>query len=230
VPARGGSKSIKGKNLVPVAGRPLLDYGVRAAQASGCLERIFCSTDDAQIAARARSLGIEVSERAADLATDDAKVDRVAARFLADVPAAERPDVVVLIQPTSPFLLPEHVRAMADMFARVPHAASVHNVAPVSHNLHAWNQRTVSADGQVAFLFAQERAKARNKQEKPDLRAFGNLIGARAQPLLEGRGFYAQPVYALEIERRWAFDLDSPEDLALATALLASGEIPLPHL
>ena len=42
VPARGGSKSIPRKNLVSVVGRPLLDYGVLAARASGSLERIFC--------------------------------------------------------------------------------------------------------------------------------------------------------------------------------------------
>ena len=229
MPARGGSQSIKRKNLVPVAGRPLLDYGVRAAQASGCLERIVCSTDDEEIASRARDLGIEVSRRPDDLATDDAKVDQVAARFLSGIPTGERPDAVILVQPTSPFLLPGHVRDMVDAFARIPGAASIHNVAPVVHNLHAWNQRSLSADGRVNFLFAQERQKARNKQEKPALCAFGNLIGARSQPLLEGRGFYAEAVYALEIERRWAFDLDSPEDLAMAEAILASGLVSLPH-
>jgi hypothetical protein len=112
----------------------------------------------------------------------------------------------------------------------MPRAASIHNVAAVAHNLHAWNQRTVATDGRVEFLFAEQRRGARNKQEKPALRVFGNLIGARTGPLLEKCGFYAEPVYAIEIERRWAFDLDDRDDLAVAEALLASGTVPLPHL
>ena len=65
VPARGGSKSIPRKNLLTLDGRPLLDYCVRAAQASRRFVRIFCSTDDSVIAARAHELGIEVDARPA---------------------------------------------------------------------------------------------------------------------------------------------------------------------
>jgi CMP-N,N'-diacetyllegionaminic acid synthase len=57
VPARGGSKSIPLKNLASLAGRPLLDYVVRAGQKSGALARMICSTDHDAIAAHARDLG-----------------------------------------------------------------------------------------------------------------------------------------------------------------------------
>jgi len=63
IPARGGSKSIPGKNLVQVGGRPLLDYVVRAAQASGALARMIGSTDDPTIAGRMSELGVDVDPR-----------------------------------------------------------------------------------------------------------------------------------------------------------------------
>ena len=115
VPARGGSKSIPLKNLVPVAGVPLLNYGVRAVQASGRISRIICSTDHDDIAVCARELGIEVDCRPRHLATDDAAVADVAREFLA---RKGSPDILVLVQPTSPFLLPEHVQALLSGWQR----------------------------------------------------------------------------------------------------------------
>jgi CMP-N,N'-diacetyllegionaminic acid synthase len=230
IPARGGSKSIPRKNLVPLGGRPLLDYGALAARASKCLERIYCSTDDREIAARAQALDIEVTWRPAQLASDEARVDEVGRDFLAGFAPADRPDCLVLVQPTSPFLLPRHVSELVDAMASRPSAASIHNVTPVSHNLHAWNQRELAADGSIRFLFAEQRRVARNKQEKPSLYGFGNLIAARTNALLEGRGFYAEPVSAVPIEAPWNFDLDSFEDLRVAEALLAAGLVALPHI
>jgi CMP-N-acetylneuraminic acid synthetase len=230
VPARGGSKSIPHKNLVPISGRPLLDYGTRAAQASKRLARIFCSTDDDAITARANVLGIEVARRPAELATDDAKVDAVALEFLRGFAAVELPEAIVLIQPTSPFLLPAHVGALIDALAAHPEASSAHNVATVSHNLHAWNQRKIGRNGEVRFLFPEERRRARNKQDKPELFVFGNLIAARTAALLRGEGFYAEPAIAIMIEHPYDFDLDQPGDLAMAEALIAAGAVVLDHV
>lgn len=230
VAARGGSKSIPRKNLLRLAGRPLLDYGVTAAQASGCLERIFVSTDDEEIADRARELGAEMAVRPAELATDAARVDDAAAAFLADFDAEDLPDALVLIQPTSPFVLPGHFHDIVDGLAARPAASSIHNVVALAHNTHAWNHRRLGADGSVEFLFAAERSAARNKQDKPALYVFGNLIAARTERLVTGQGFYAAPAHGVEITMPWAFDLDAPEDLPLAEALLSSGLVKLPHL
>jgi CMP-N,N'-diacetyllegionaminic acid synthase len=232
VPARGGSKSIPLKNMLRLGGRPLLDYVVRAAQASDVLARVICSTDDATIANHARDLGIEVDARPARLATDDAKVDDMAADLLARSLATFKvlPDVVVLLQPTSPFVQPQDVRDIVELFRARPGARSVHNIAGVSHNLHAWNQRLVDEDGAVSFLFGAERSQARNKQQKPKLFAFGNLIAARSDALLAGDGFYAKPAYATTITSWRAFDLDQPEDVASAEAMISAGLVALDHL
>ncbi len=232
VPARGGSKSIPLKNLLPLAGRPLLDYVVRAGQASGVLARIICSTDSQRVAERARELGVEVDSRPAALATDEAKVDDVARDLLTRARDAGRPppDIVVLLQPTSPFLQPQHIRDLLVFLGARPNAASAHNVYAVPHNLHIWNQRFVGDDGAVTFPFEAEREKARNKQQKSKLFAFGNLIATRAAALLEGAGFYAKPSYALPIAPEFAFDLDQKSDIAAAEAMIAAGLIGVDHL
>jgi CMP-N,N'-diacetyllegionaminic acid synthase len=229
IPARGGSKSIPGKNLVPVAGVPLLDYGVRAAQAYGQFNRILCSTDDDLIGARAKALGIEVAHRPAALATDDSRVDDAVRGLLESDDNSEPPDIVVLIQPTSPFLLPQHIAQLIAALTEDTNVSSAHTIVPCSHNSHAWNCRENVA-GYARFLFPEERQRARNKQEKPKLFIFGNLIAARTESLNSGEGFYAEPAAVVEIDRPYEFDLDSPEDIAIAEALIMNGCVTLPHM
>lgn len=226
VPARGGSKSIPLKNLLMLAGAPLIDYGVRAAAACPRVSRIICSTDHDAIARRAVELGIDVDRRPADLATDAAPVADVARELLGRIGA---PDILLLVQPTSPFLLPEHIDALIDAMAADPSARSAQTVTPCPHNHHAWNQREVR-NGRVRFRFAEERARAYNKQAKPALHVFGNLIAVRGAAILEGAGFFAEPSAAVEIPSPYDFDLDKPEDAAVAAAMLSCGIVRLPHM
>lgn len=226
IPARGGSKSIPLKNLLSLGGQPLLEFGVRAAQASSRIARIICSTDSDTIAERASVLQIEVDRRPAHLATDDAPVADVACEFLA---RNGSPDILVLVQPTSPFLLPEHIEALLDAMGRDSAAQSGQTIVPCPHNHHAWNQREI-VGGHVRFKFAAERAVAYNKQSKPKLYVFGNLVAARPAALLAGRGFFAEPSVAVEIRPPYDFDLDGPGDVAIAEAMLRAGTVHLPHM
>jgi CMP-N-acetylneuraminic acid synthetase len=70
--ARGGSKGLPGKNIKELGGIPLLAHGIRLAQAMDRVERVFVSTDDAQIAAVATQFGADIIARPAALATDTA--------------------------------------------------------------------------------------------------------------------------------------------------------------
>jgi CMP-N-acetylneuraminic acid synthetase len=225
VPARGGSKTIPLKNLVTLGGRPLLDYGIRAAQAWGGCERILCSTEDARIADRARFLGAEVDARPPELSEDMSPVADVVADILA---RHGRPDLVVLVQPTSPFLLPAHIGALVDAMAADPEARSGQTLAPCPHNHHAWNQREVEG-GRARFRF-QERLRAYNKQLKPKAWVFGNLVATRPDAVLAGDGLFADPSAAVPIEPPYDFDVDGPADLLVAEALLSSGRLPLAHM
>jgi hypothetical protein len=137
--------------------------------------------------------------------------------------------VLVLLQPTSPFLLPQHVAAVLDALGGDPRALSAQTVVPCPHNHHAWNQRTVEG-GYVRFRFPEERARAFNKQSKPPLFLFGNVLAVRARGVLEGGGLFAEPSLAVEIAPPFDLDVDGPGDLALADLLVRSGSIDLPHL
>lgn len=100
IPARGGSKGLPGKNVLPVDGRPLLAWTVDAAHRSAYVDRVVLSSDDETIMAAARACGCEVPfRRPSTLATDTATTIDVVMHALDALPGY---DVIVLLQPTSP--------------------------------------------------------------------------------------------------------------------------------
>ena len=112
VPARGGSKGVPGKNVRLLAGRTLLDYTASAASASGVLDRIVLSTDSDEIADVGRRAGLEVPfMRPASLAQDDTPMLPVIQHAItALTESGWTPEVIVLLQPTSPLRRPWHIR------------------------------------------------------------------------------------------------------------------------
>ena len=72
VPARGGSKGIPGKNIIPLAGKPLLAHTLEQAHNSSVITRLTVSTDDQAIAQVAEQHGAEVIWRPADISSDTA--------------------------------------------------------------------------------------------------------------------------------------------------------------
>ena len=104
IPARGGSKGIPRKNLVPVGGRPLLVHSIAQARRAAGIDRVFVSTEDAEIAAVAREAGAEIVERPLALAGDTASTESAITHALGQWAAQGLvPDRVVLLQATSPF-------------------------------------------------------------------------------------------------------------------------------
>ncbi|QNE05550.1 acylneuraminate cytidylyltransferase [Croceicoccus marinus] len=111
IPARGGSKGIPRKNVLPVAGKPLIAHNIAAALASLRVTRVIVSTDDAEIAAAARAHGAEVVMRPDALASDVARSEDALLHVLDTLEDAEgyRPDALALLQSTSPLTPPDDI-------------------------------------------------------------------------------------------------------------------------
>src|SRR5437899_11322816 len=116
IPARGGSKRVPSKNLLPISGRPLLAYSIEHALASEHVTDVYVSTEDERIAAVARAHGAEVIERPAGLAADGSTSEAALTRVLEELAARGRsePELVVFLQATSPVRRPDEIdRAIA---------------------------------------------------------------------------------------------------------------------
>lgn len=221
IPARGGSKSIPMKNLIPLAGRPLISYVISAGLGARSLSSVLCSTDDNRIADVCRSAGVQVLSRPAALAQDDSSVADVVRDVLQTMIATdgEIPEMVALLQPTSPLMLAEHIDGCVAALRERPDADSAQTIVAVSHNSHAYNQRVVE-NGSVRFRFLEERRSAYNKQRKPPHYLFGNVVVSRSASLLEGKDCFGNVSVPVEIQRAYALDVDTGEDITYAEFLI----------
>jgi CMP-N-acetylneuraminic acid synthetase len=133
VPARGGSKRLPRKNVLPLGGRPLIRWTIDAARDSGVCADVLVSTDDDEIASVAREAGALVPWlRPAELATDTASSASVIAHALAWYEREHGPvDAVLLLQPTSPFRSTGSIRGALRVYADQP-GTDRHPVVSVS--------------------------------------------------------------------------------------------------
>ena len=104
IPARGGSKSIPKKNIVDLNGQPLISYSINTARQSKYLDRTIVSSDDAEILAVAEKYGAETVTMPEELAQDNSSMLGALKNSLEVLFAKDgfRPDLIVLLQPTSP--------------------------------------------------------------------------------------------------------------------------------
>jgi len=111
IPARGGSKGIKLKNLVILNRKPLLYYTVTASLNSKIINKTVVSTDNKTIAKTAVKLGAEVIVRPKKLATDTAKLEPVIEHVLKYLKQNQKynPDIIVILQNTSPLRTTKHI-------------------------------------------------------------------------------------------------------------------------
>lgn len=107
IPARGGSKGLPGKNIRPLAGKPLIVWSIDQALSSSSVNRVIVSTDDEEIASISESAGAEVIYRPASISGDTASSES-ALRHVLDTLAErdEAPENLIFLQCTSPIRPP----------------------------------------------------------------------------------------------------------------------------
>ncbi|HEX8563141.1 MAG TPA: acylneuraminate cytidylyltransferase family protein [Flavobacterium sp.] len=118
IPARGGSKGVPGKNIRKLNGKPLIHFTVEAAREVFQDDEIIVSTDSEEIRECVEQTGLKVPFlRPAELATDTAGSNDVLVHALEFYRSKGRePDVLVLLQPTSPFRTAQQIREALNLY------------------------------------------------------------------------------------------------------------------
>lgn len=226
IPARGGSKRLPRKNVLPLGGRPLIAWSIEAALDSGVFDDVLVSTDDEEIAAAARAAGAQVpwlrpAGLSGDTATTAAVLQHALAWYERERGAAE---AVVLLQPTSPFRRPGSVREAVAAFraqdAGAPRAAVV-SVSPAAQH-PAW---CFSLDEGAAMQpFLGWDALQRRSQDLQPAYALNGSIYVLPAALVRGGGALLVPGTRAFVmaDPRESLDIDTAEDWAQAQAAAAA--------
>lgn len=221
IPARGGSKSIPHKNIALLAGLPLLAYTCRAAASSKKLTRIILDTDDKAIAKAGEKYGVEVPFlRPKNLAKDKTLIIDVLVYTLERLKKGEnyKPDIVVLLQPTSPLRTHARIDEAVDLLIKTK-ADCVVSVVEVPHQFNPVsvmkieNGRLVPYGGRLGPLRRQDKPKVYGRNGPA-------ILAMRAGTTLKKKSLYGSDVRPLIMKPEESIDIDNFFDLKIAACLL----------
>jgi pseudaminic acid cytidylyltransferase len=223
IPARGGSKRIPGKNIRPLAGKPILAYTIAAARESGLFERVIVSTDSTEVAQVAHRFGAEVPFlRDTTLADDFTPVSSVTVDVLCRLdPVGHRFDVIAQLMPNCPLRTSEDV---VDSYRQFSKDSTHTQISVVRYGWqNPWWALRRNARYELDPLF-NEQMSARS-QDQPELFCpTGAIWWARAGMLRQTKTFYSERPTGWEIPWQRGIDIDTFEDWAMAEVLFeASG-------
>lgn len=218
IPARGGSKRLPGKNVMPFLGRPMLAHTIEAARASGRFGRIVVSTDDAAIARTAAEAGVEVPFLRAVHADDHAPISAatIAAVEQATAHFGETYGTVVQLMPNCPLRDAGAVGEMLDAFESAGHDFMIS--AFRFSWMNPWWAVTLDPGGHPTRLFP-EVGDSRSQDLAPLYCPSGAVWIARWPALREAGTFYGPGHVFHDIGWERAVDIDDREDLVFAQAV-----------
>ena len=229
VPARGGSKSIPGKNIRLLRGKPLLAYTIQEAVKSRYLQRLVLTTDSEEIAAVGRRYGAETPFLRPPELAGDTVTDLPVFRHCLDWLAANqglRPDIVVHLRPTAPLRTVEHIDRGIGLLLAHPEADAVRSVCPAGqHPLKMWR---VQGDSLRPYVREEacgiREAYNRPRQELPAVYVQnGSVDVVRARVIMEDGSMTGRVIVPMVMDEAVSVNIDSPIDWRLAEIMMRDG-------
>lgn len=216
IPARGGSKGVKRKNLRDVAGRPLLQHAVDAARQSKHIREIYLSSEDEDILAAGGRIGCKLVRRPDALARDESTANDVVLDFFAQIPLSDD-DLIVYLQPTSPLRTAAHIDAalQAMEFAKADGAVSVMELEKSPYKSFRLDEQ-----GRLESLFGEKYSNHNRQQLPKTYMPNGAIYIFRKKFFLDRGGFPSDGSIPYIMSKRDSIDIDEEGDLELATRIM----------
>jgi N-acylneuraminate cytidylyltransferase/CMP-N,N'-diacetyllegionaminic acid synthase len=222
VPARAGSRGVPGKNVKPLGGIPLLEWTARTIREAGVRARAILTTDDRSIAEAGRAAGLETPFlRPAALAADDTDMVDVVRHAVEWLETAGRWPVtaIMLLQPTCPFRRPARLVEALDVLTRT-RAEAVVGVTALDRSPSLLYRE--DAEGWLAPLAPWDAGTLRQRV-RPTLTPNGTLYLTTRESLARHGRLFPPRLRGIVTSAVEAIDIDTPEDWALAEAVVAAG-------
>lgn len=217
IPARGGSKGIRRKNLARFRGRPLIDYTLDAAK-EACLGHVIVSSEDPEILSHCAQRGFALPyTRPTSLASDTSPVvDTVLHAWeWATVHWGSEFDWILMLQPTSPLRQAQHILEFISQLDREEEA--IISVSPMSEHPMECIELVSKRDQEWRYLIDPPSPASQRQSFPADYFFINGALYAATPTFLSRFQTFTIPgrTRLYEMERRFSLDVDYPEDLAL---------------
>lgn len=216
IPARGGSKGVPRKNIRDVGDKPLIAWSIEAAIQSARLDRVIVTTDDVEIAAIAQQYGAEVPfTRPSVLAQDQTTSADVVIHALDWLSTHQNynPDLILLLQPTSPLRSTADIDAAIDLLQE-KRASSIVSVCEA--HPHPYWAKKVDDDGKLSEFFPLDQTHTQRQTLPPAYSVNGAIYLVDCRQFITHKSFYLTPSYAYFMPRSRSIDVDTEWDLQIA--------------
>lgn len=225
--ARGGSRRIPLKNIIPLSGRPLISYMIQAALSSKYLRRVIVSTDHMEIKRISLKYGAEVPFIRPPKLSEDCPSEWVTQHAVEFVEAEEsrKVDIAVTIQPTTPFCLNADIDACIDMLLLDKGINSVFS-AKVVRERPEWMFSVRDGRHGQPFMKGEIKGERGVFQSLPELAIPNGAVYATRRDTLFKEGVLISRktgVHVMPEER--SVDIDELIDLKFAEFLIKKKEV-----
>lgn len=217
IPARGGSKRIPRKNIRAFCGKPIIAWSIQATLESAAFDRVIVSTDDAEIAAVAKSHGAEVPfVRPEELSNDHAGTVAVIKHSLQWLAAhGGMPDYVCCIYATAPFVTADDLERS---FKSLIEAGSDYAFSVTSFPFPIQRALKILSDGRLA-MFQPEHLNTRSQDLEHAYHDAGQFYWGRAAAFLNDVPLFSKAAVPVMLLRHRVQDIDTLEDWTRAELL-----------
>ena len=219
IPVRGGSKSIPKKNILPIAGKPLVHWTTLAALACPEIDRVYVASDSAEIRAVASRIDNErlsVIDRSPETASDQATTESALLEFARDTEF----DKVVLIQATSPLLT---AADLSGALAELRTSAADSLLSVTREHRFLWR---ADEHGFVQASNYSPESRPRRQDWDGELFENGAFYITSREALMASSCRISGKVVAWRMGSETALEIDEPSDLARVESMLAARQAP----
>ncbi|MDF7798969.1 acylneuraminate cytidylyltransferase [Pontiellaceae bacterium B1224] len=209
IPARGGSKGIPRKNLLPFNGKPLISWNIEAALQAKLVDAVVVSTDDREIAKVSVAAGAVVVMRPDDISTDIASSEDALIHTLKNLGA--QPDLTVFLQCTSPLTQSDDIDHCIQKL--IDSNADSAFTATESHRF-LWK----NCDAATGVNHSGTERKRRQDLE-PEYAENGAVYVMRTKEFMRARHRFFGKTVISEMPASRTWEIDTPEDIVVAESL-----------
>lgn len=212
IPARGGSKGIKKKNIVEVKGKPLIYYTIKAAQEIVESSNIFVSTDSKEIGDISKKYGASVPFlRPSNISEDNSSSIDLILDFLNRFPEYQN---IILLQPTSPLRTSLHISEAINIYEEEKTEAliSVKEIDYFPQYFFKGKKGKLEIDETLNHL----RRQTSDKRYYPN----GAIYISSKNNILENKSFFTKNTYLYLMDSISSIDIDDEYDLELVRKII----------
>lgn len=215
IPARGGSKRLPRKNVLPLSGKPLIAWSIEAALACEKIDKAIITSDDDEILTVAGHYPVELIKRPEFLATDTATSFDAIKHAIEQQPEYE---YIVLLQPTSPLRTAKHITEAIELL-ETKNADAVISVCETEHS-PLWSN-TLPENSDMSNFLREELLNTRSQDLPLYYRLNGAVYICKTHNLLEQESFFIKDnIYAYVMSQKSSVDIDTMMDFRWAEFLL----------